>query len=124
MNSFVQVTMASTSVSPANSVPDSAAAAYDLSRSFQNLGLGNHDGFFNTSPGIAASSSISPPLILLPAETQEGDLEFSLNQPIRQEANLGYHSLNNGGNLYTPFFFFPPPRCSVFYLNLWVSCMF
>ncbi|XP_058198561.1 pumilio homolog 12-like [Rhododendron vialii] len=93
--------MASTSVRPTNSVPDSAAAAaYDFSRSFQNLGLENHDGFFNTSPGIAASSSssISPPLNLFPAETQEGDLEFPLNQPIRQEANLGYHPLNNGGD--------------------------
>lgn len=105
--------MASTSVRPANSVPDSAAA-YDLLRSFQNLGLGNHDGFFNNSPGIAASSSISPPLNLLPAETQEGDLEFPLNQPIRQEANLGYHPLNNGGNLYTPFFFFAALFCILF----------
>ncbi|KAI8567265.1 hypothetical protein RHMOL_Rhmol02G0107500 [Rhododendron molle] len=90
--------MASTSVRPAYSVPNSDAAAYDISRSFQNLGLGNHDGFFNTSPGIAAASSISPPLNLLPAETQEGDPEFSLNQPIRQEANFGHPAFNNIGD--------------------------
>ncbi|KAH7856698.1 hypothetical protein Vadar_004417 [Vaccinium darrowii] len=102
--------MASSSQTP-DSISDSAA--YDLSRSFQNLGLENHDGFFNTNNGVASSSSNSSlSNFFLPETPKEAadiqfdpsfgtmpyELEFPLLQQISKKVNLGYHPFNNGGD--------------------------
>lgn len=110
--------MASSSQTP-DSISDSAA--YDLSCSFQNLGLENHDGFFNTNNGVASSSSNSSlSNFFLPETPKEAadiqfdpsfgtmpyELECPLLQKISKKVNLGYHPFNNGGNLNTVLFFF------------------